>query len=275
MTIVNTINPARSLMTARSPKPATRLRFRFSMQSVASWLMMLVLVWNTAMSPWGYGATSEPSSVKPSSRHPLPQPPPPPTVDVPVRHAPMLNGGRIEGSVRQLTGESVTFNGNQTVTGWLIVPGTPQLQINGTVTFGGTVTGTGNPQPTNYTVTLNSGTTLGQLVNRTDPISLPTVPAPPAPTGTRSVTLDAPGQSPGDFSTLRNLTLEGNAGLIDVPPGTYGNFTANNTNGFTFGVAGATQASVYNLQQLTLNPGTQLNVVGPVVINLATGISLS
>src|SRR5262249_3899304 len=193
---------------------------------------------------------------------------------VTVRHAPMLNSGRIEGSVRQLTGESVTFNGNQTVTGWLIVPGTPQLLINGTVTFGGTVTGTGNPQPTNYTVTLNSGTTLGQLVNRTDPISLPMVPAPPAPTGTRSVTLNAPGQSPGDFSTLRNLTLDGNAGLIDVPPGTYGNFTANNTNGFTFGVAGATQASVYNLQQLTLNPGTQLNVAGPVIINLATGISL-
>src|SRR5262249_2450933 len=142
MTTVNTINPAQNLMTERSRKLATRLRFRLSMQSVVSWLMMLVLAWNTAMPPWAYGATSEPSSVKPSSRHTLPQPPPPPIEAVTVRHAPMLNGGRIEGSLRQLTRANVPFNGNQNVTGWLIFPGTPPLQNQGTVTFRGPPTRT-------------------------------------------------------------------------------------------------------------------------------------
>jgi hypothetical protein len=38
-----------------------------------------------------------------------------------------------------------------------------------------------------------------------------------------------------------------------LPPGSYGTFTANGGSGFIFGVAGATQPAVYNLQNLSLN----------------------
>jgi len=71
--------------------------------------------------------------------------------------------------------------------------------------------------------------------------ALPTVSAPPSPAGTRTVAIDSPGQSTGDFATLRDLTLNGNVGQFSIPAGTYGDFIANSGSGFTLGVAGATQ----------------------------------
>jgi RHS repeat-associated protein len=191
-----------------------------------------------------------------------------------VRHAPSVNG-RVEGAVRQLTGESVLFNSGAVITSDLLVPGTPQVVLNGTPNFGGTITGSGSAQPTGYQVTLNSGSTLGHLLTRVDPITLPTVATPPNATGTRDVTINTPGQSPGDFATLRDLTLNSNVGMVAVPPGTYRNFTANSGSGFVFGVAGSSTPSVYNLRSLTLNGTTQIQVVGPVVLTLALGSSLN
>jgi RHS repeat-associated protein len=191
-----------------------------------------------------------------------------------VRHAPSING-RVEGAVRQLTGEGVLFNSGAVITTDLMVPGTPQVVLNGTPTFGGTITGTGSAQPTGYQVTLNSGSTLGHLLTRVDAITLPTVATPPTGSGTRDVTINTPGQSPGDFATLRDLTLNSNVGMVAVPPGTYRNFTANSGSGFVIGVAGSTTPSVYNLRSLTLNGTTQIQVVGPVVLTLALGTSLN
>src|SRR2546423_1847868 len=173
-----------------------------------------------------------------------------------VRHAPIVNG-RVEGSVRQLLDEDVTLNSRSTVTGDLLVPGSPTIRINGIASFGGTVNGNGSIQPTGYFVTLKNGSSLGRLVKRTDPIRLVDVSAPPASLGTRSVSINSPGQSAGNFATLRDLTLLGNAGLITVPPGTYRNFTASG-GGFVLGVPGATQPTVYNLNQLTVTSGSQL-----------------
>ena len=77
-----------------------------------------------------------------------------------VRHAPSLNGnGRVEGSLRQLTGESVPLNGGAVITNDLQVPGTPTLLLNGNPVFGGTIQGAGSSQPTDYQVTLNGRTT--------------------------------------------------------------------------------------------------------------------
>src|SRR5947208_2035497 len=73
--------------------------------------------------------------------------------------------------------------------------------------------------------------------------------------------------------TGESATLNGNVGQYAVPPGTYGDFTANGGSGFTLGVVGATQPSVYNFQHLTLNGQTQFNVVGPVVITVANGFT--
>jgi cytoskeletal protein CcmA (bactofilin family) len=191
-----------------------------------------------------------------------------------VRHGFVLNG-RIEGSVQQLTGEATTLNGGASLTGDLLVPGTPTVRLNGNPTFGGTVQGGGGAQPSNYQITLNGNAQLGHLLTRTNPITIPNVPAPPASTGTRSVVINSAGQSPGAFSTLRDLTLNGNVGTMSVPPGTYRNFTANGGSGFALGVAGATTPAVYNLNSLTLNGGSHLQVVGPVVLTTATSVTLN
>ncbi|MFZ5698472.1 MAG: Ig-like domain-containing protein, partial [Pseudomonadota bacterium] len=136
-----------------------------------------------------------------------------------------------------------------------------------------TLDGTGAPTPTNHKVTLNGGASLGHVVRRTDSITLPTVTAPPQPTGTRSVSLNNAGQSPGDFATLKNLTLNSNVGQIVVPPGAYGNFNANAGSGFTLGVAGATTPAVYDFQNLTLNSNSSFTVIGPVIVTVDGGFS--
>jgi hypothetical protein len=191
-----------------------------------------------------------------------------------IRHAPIISG-RVEGSVRQLLGENFTLNSGAVVTGDLFVPGTPTVTINGSPNYGGTLDGTGSTQPSGYFVTLNSGATLGRTVRRTDPITLAPVSPPPASQGTRSVIINTPGQSPGDFATLRDITLNSNAGLIAVPPGTYRNFIANGNNGFVFGVVGASEPSVYNLNQLTLNGPSQFQVVGPIMLTLGNALTVN
>jgi hypothetical protein len=126
-------------------------------------------------------------------------------------------------------------------------------------------------------VTLNgtSTTVLGHLVNRIDPITLTNVAAPPASSGTRSVTITAAGQSAGNFATLRDLTLNGNVGMYSVPAGTYRNFIANSSSGYILGVSGATQAAVYNMNSLTLNGSAQFQVIGPVILTLGNGLTVN
>jgi len=184
-----------------------------------------------------------------------------------VRHAPTLNG-TVEGSVQIITAESIILNGGTLVTGDLLVPGTPEVRLNGNPTYGGTLDGTGKITPNTHKVTLNGGAALGHVIRRTESVSLPEVTPPPLPTGVRSVVLNNAGDSPGDYATLKNLTLTGNAGQRVVPPGTYGEFSANSGSGFTLGVVGSSQPSVYAFQKLVLNSNSMLSVVGPVVVTV-------
>jgi hypothetical protein len=186
-----------------------------------------------------------------------------------VRHAPVINGA-VDGSVQVLLPESITLNSSAHLSGDLLVPGTPRIQINGTPVFAGTIDGPGSTAPTTHRLTLNSGARLRHAVRRVDPPAMPVVAPPPGPSGTRAVSLNRSGQSAGDFTTLRNLTLNSGVGPIDVPSGTYGSFTANANSSFRFGVVGATEPALYNLQGLTLNSGSQLQIVGPVVLTLAS-----
>lgn len=188
-----------------------------------------------------------------------------------VRHAPSING-RVEGSVWQFLGEGLNFNSGAVITGSLLVPGTPGLNVNGSPTFGGTVTGSGSTSPTGYWITLNSGSTLGNLVTRTDAGTLASVSTPPTSAGTRSVYINSSGDSAGDFSTLKNLTLNG-GGVVAVPAGTYDTFTANSGTGFRLGVTNGTTAAVYNFQSLNLNGSADIQVVGPVEIRVKNGFS--
>jgi rhamnogalacturonan endolyase len=192
-----------------------------------------------------------------------------------VNHAPSLNSGVVEGSIRQMLGEGVALNGSTTISGDLFAPGLPNVILNGSPNYGGALDGDGATTPTNYTVTLNSNTTLGHLVRRTDPVPLPTVTAPTAPTGTRSVTLNSASDPVGDWATVRNLTLNSNAGQVAAPAGAYGDFAANGGSGFTLGVAGSVLPSVYYFQRLALNNQAQIQVVGPVIVIVANGVSVN
>ena len=193
-----------------------------------------------------------------------------------VQHAPNLSGGAvIQGSLQQLDGETVTLNTGVEITGDLLVPGTPTVVTNGSpINYAGTVLGDGSSSPSGYQVILDANCTLHYLRTRTTPVTLPTVSRPPSPTGTRSVNVSQPGQSYGDPDTLLNLTLSGSAGLVAVPPGTYGDFTVQGP-GLVIGVAGAVQPVTYNLQNLTLSGSSTLKVVGPVILTVANGFTAS
>jgi rhamnogalacturonan endolyase len=171
--------------------------------------------------------------------------------------------------------ESATLNGGAAVTGDLLVPGTPTVRLNGSPSYQGTLTGAGATTPTSHTITLNGGASLRHVVRRTNAVTLAAIPAPPQPAGTRNVVLNSPGQSPGDFATLRNLTLNGNVGAVAVPAGTYGTFIVNGNSSLVLGVAGASEPAVYNLQGLVLNGSSALSVVGPVVVNLASSATVN
>jgi hypothetical protein len=191
-----------------------------------------------------------------------------------INHAPTFNSSFVSGSVQVMLPETVTFNGNATLTGDLLMHGTPMLVKNGHPTLGAIIDGSGAATPTAHRLILNGGTTLGRLVRRTDAMALPLVAPPPMPSGTRSVTLNKASDNPGDFATIRNLTLNGKAGTRVLPAGTYGNVTVSGTSKIVLGVAGATTPAVYNFQSLTLNGASRVEVVGPVVVTVRSDMSL-
>jgi pectate lyase/pectin methylesterase-like acyl-CoA thioesterase len=195
------------------------------------------------------------------------------TITALVRHAPTLNGD-LDGSLQVLLPENVAVNGPAMISGDLLEPGSPELRLNGHPTFVGAREAFGAAAPMSHTVTLNGDAVLRYLVRRVDPIALPLVTPPPAPLGTRTVTLNTPSQTAGDFATLRNLTLNSGAGQLPVPPGTYGAFTAKAGTSLVLGIPGATEPAIYNLQNLVLANNAQLLVVGPVVLTLANGTAL-
>jgi RHS repeat-associated protein len=191
-----------------------------------------------------------------------------------VRQVPAINGGAtVEGSIQMMSAGAVNLNGGATITGDLLVPGMPTVRLNGKPNYGGTLDGGGPATPSNYTITLNGQATLRNVVRRSAPLALAAVPPPPSPTGTRSVNLNSAGQPVGDWATLRNLTLNGGVGQVPVPPGNYGDFTANGGGAFVFGTVGATSPAIYNLQRINLNGQAQIRVLGPVVINLRYAFS--
>jgi rhamnogalacturonan endolyase len=191
-----------------------------------------------------------------------------------VQHAPVLNG-TLDGSLQLLGGESFALNGSANVTGDVLVPGEPAIQINGNPVYGGTLDAAGAADPASYQITLNGAAAVRHIVRRVDALPMPAVSAPAAPAGTRDVALNQPGESAGDFSTLRDLTLNANVGAVPVFPGVYGNFSASAGSSFILGIAGTTEPAAYDLQRLTLNGGARLEIVGPVVLTLANGATFN
>ena len=186
-----------------------------------------------------------------------------------VRHAPELNSGRVEGALWQLLPENVQLDGTDVITSDLLVPGTPTVTLgSGSPSFDGVIEGVESTQPTGYSISISNNARLRHVITRTNPISLMPIQLPPAPTGTRDVSITEDDETIGDPSTLRHLTISGQAGAVVVPPGTYGRFTASGHTAIVLGVEGATVPSVYNLEELSLSGGSELRVVGPVKLTV-------
>jgi autotransporter-associated beta strand protein len=196
------------------------------------------------------------------------------TITALVRHAPTLNGD-VDGSLQVLAGENFAINGGNYILGDILVAGTPTVKLSGHPQLTGIQDAGGAATPANYTLTLSGNSVARYVVRRVDPLDLPLVAAPSAPVGTRDVVVNSGGQDIGDFATVRNLTLNSTAGSRVIPAGVYGNFTASGNSALVLGVADATEPSVYQLQQLTLNGSATLQIAGPVVLTLANGVTLS
>nr|ART36397.1 C664 [uncultured bacterium] len=193
-----------------------------------------------------------------------------------VRHSvTLLNSGRVEGSLWQLLPEDVELNGTDTITTDLLVPGTPVVLHSHPASYGGTLVGTENPEPSDYSITITGSSELRHVVARTNPIELETVSPPPAPAGTHDVVIDHAGETIGDPATLRNLTISGNAGTVAVPPGTYGTFNVSGRNVLVFGDASSPTPTVYNLEELILTGSSELRLAGPVVLTVKNRVTLS
>ena len=192
-----------------------------------------------------------------------------------VRHAPVLDSGRVEGTLWQLTGEGALFDGNDTITSDLLVPGTPTVTAQASAAYGGTVEGTESPEPSGYALTIKGHARLRHVVTRTDPIELQDVAFPPATQGTRDVFLRKAGETIGEPATLRHLEVAGHAGAVVVPPGTYGRFTVGGRNALVLGVEGSAEPAVYNLEELALTGGSELRLAGPVTLRVRNKVTLA
>jgi hypothetical protein len=175
--------------------------------------------------------------------------------------------GTVIGSIRHLTGSGFNFNSGGLITGDIYTPGVPKVRFNGKPTFGEIVEGNGSTSPSGYWVHINNGSEMGDLVIRTDGEPLPGVTAPTAPSGWENWTINSPSAPrPSDWSKVRNLNINSNGGNVDVPPGAYGNFVANNNTSFTLGVAGSSSPAIYSFDNFQWNASSRIVVVGPVVI---------
>ncbi len=193
-----------------------------------------------------------------------------------VRHSvTLLNSGRVEGSLWQLLGEDVTLDGTDTITSDLLVPGTPVVLHSAPASYDGTLMGTENPEPSDYSITIKGSAQLRHVVARTNPVQLENVSPPPGPAGTRDVALNHAGEEIGNPATLRNLSISGSAGTIVVPPGTYGNFTVAGRNVLVFGVQNSPAPTIYKLQELTLSGSSELRLAGPIVLTVNNRVTLT
>jgi hypothetical protein len=75
--------------------------------------------------------------------------------------------------------------------------------------------------------------------------------------GAPSVTIDNGRGTIRDWGTVLNFPLVGEGAPVAIPAGAYGNISAIGNTKLVFGVAGATEPSVYDFQKLTLNDAAQ------------------
>ncbi len=212
-----------------------------------------------------------------SAPEPTPVPSPSPTITDAVvsRHKPVLNSGRIEGSLRVLEGESFNIPNSIQLLADLYLPGTPGIQLGTGAQHGGMVNDGGAATPSNYAVTLNNNVVLpGRIHTRSDAVALPTdyPTSVPASAGTRSVTVRSQSDiaAIGNWQTVRDLNVAGSRLTINLPPGNYGTLTVNGNSQVNL------SAGIYNFSNtFNLDGSATLQSTGLVAINVAKDVSIT
>lgn len=191
-----------------------------------------------------------------------------------VRHSPSI-AGTVDGSIRQLLPEYASIGGSAVINGDVLVPGMPTVRMTGHPVYGGTVDQGGLMLPDDYLVAISGRARLRHVVRCVNPLPVPAIDSPPAPQGTEDVVLSQPDQCIRHWETVRNLTLTGQAVACPVPAGNYGAFRADAGTGFILGDASSNAPLHYSFQSLALSNQSSLQIVGPVVVTLGSGLTLS
>jgi hypothetical protein len=196
-----------------------------------------------------------------------------------VRQGLQMNGGTIEGNVQQLSADFVHINNGSTIMGDLLVPGGPDIVNNSnTVNSSNLVAfGCSSDLFNKYKVLLTGKITFtGQIVTQYPVTTLTPLAPVAAPTGNRQVILSTVAQGeafnndPNSSVNLRTLILNSKVGAVQVAPGSYEKLVANSGSQLVLGNASARpdNPAVYNLQDLTLNSGSDLVVIGYVQVRV-------
>jgi len=183
--------------------------------------------------------------------------------------------GKLEGVAQFTTGKNFVLSNHGEIEGSLLVPGSPRVRRNRGCAYFELIEGYGNLEPSDYKLIFNRGSSVDTVVTRVDPIPLSPSVQPSSPQGYRTVELNeySDAQDIGDFATLKKLKLKRNAGHYEIPEGAYGFFSAARGSGIILGNPGDTEPAVYHFQKLRFVWGSQLQIVGPVVINVAEGFT--
>lgn len=205
------------------------------------------------------------------------------------------------------TMNNITFNsGAKIISGNLYLPGTPSIKrTNGTVwsvandaLFSSVIQGweydsnnvkttqtvprvideNGSVTPNNYSVTFNNSALLeGKVVRRHNSPAFPVIAPPPPADSSGSTSLNSPQSSPLSASQYANITLNSApVGDVRLNPGNYGNLTANNGTAFVLGdPLNPEVTQFYSFQTLNLNSGSDIKVVGKVIVTVSSGININ
>lgn len=170
-------------------------------------------------------------------------------------------------------GSGFNLNSGLTIDGMLRVPGMPEIRVNGGGMMPPLELAGGSADPSNYRITLNHGVSIGGIVRAQDPADLPAAPAPAAGAGTRHVQLNQPGDSPGDFATLRSLTINAQGATVTLPPGKYDRITLNGASTVILDAGTVAAPALYEIQQIDLNGGSRIDATGPVELRLKNSLN--
>ncbi|WP_237763936.1 type II secretion system protein [Terrimicrobium sacchariphilum] len=190
---------------------------------------------------------------------------------------------------------NINFNsGAQIQQGNIYFPGTPVIDLqNGGVIVGNqyNADGTqvipatdtrkivdlnGSIYPTNYTVRFNNNAVVqGKVYRRSTPPEFPTVSKPPSPTNSNGVNINSPQTTAVNPAITANVNLNNGAGDVKLAPGSYGSLNASSGTSFVIGDPNSTTPQVYSFQSLSLNSGSQLKVVGPVILTMSGNLFIN